>query len=390
MKRVLYIVPGLDPTYKDGASNRVNSYINCFKEGGYDVIVVALTLYKKFGNAYKKRDSYSKEAKWILIPFLFFKNRFLNLHIYLVKFILLILTIWYRPRIVIADYAHGGELARWTKLTAKLIVNHRGDSIDEFKCAYNTQNDNHTFIKSYKWYIRRAIKKADMSICVSENLRKELMKQSGLELNNTFIYPCCADITRFEHTTYPSNKEKIVVGYFGGFSKWQCIDTILDIFIELRRKDPRFFLMLITNSSPEPYKEKLEKIGKENYSIKGVPFNEIPENISQMDASFALREERPLNIVSSPTKLSESLAAGVPIIVTRGSGDYAEMLIDNKNGLLIESIDYTAADIDRLYKFLLYVKENRKEVFDICKESVKERTWNNYCKEFHKFLAQHL
>ena len=390
MKRVLYIVPGLDPTYKDGASNRVNSYINCFKEGGYDVIVAALTSYKKFGNAYKKRDSYSKEAKWIIIPHIFFKNHWHNLFAYIEKIILLIITLWYRCDIVLADYAHGGELARWTKLRAKLIVNHRGDSIDEYKCMHNLQNDNHTFIKSYKWYIKRAIKKADMSICVSENLRKELMKQSGLELNNTFIYPCCADIARFEQTSCPCNKEKIVVGYFGGFNKWQCIDTILDIFIELRKKDSRFFLMLITNSSPEPYKEKLEKIGKENYSIKGVPFNEIPENISQMDASFALRESRPLNTVSSPTKLSESLAAGVPIIVTRGSGDYAEMLIDNKNGLFIESIDYTADDIDRLYKFLLYVKGNRKEVFDACRASVKERTWNNYCKAFHKFIEERL
>lgn len=389
MKRVLYVVPGLDPSYKDGASNRANSFINCFKADGYDVIVVALTYLKQFKNAYNKKSTYSKEAKWILIPHILFSKEWLNLYAYIEKFILLLLTLWYKCDIVLADYSSGGVLASWTKARAKLIVNHRGDSIDEYIYTHNKGLDD-SFVKTLNARLKTSIRKADMSICVSENLRKQLMEYSGLELNNTFIYPCCADIARFEQTSCPCNKEKIVVGYFGGFNKWQCIDTILDIFIELRKKDSRFFLMLITNSSTEPYKEKLEKIGKENYSIKGVPFNEIPENISKMDASFALRESRPLNIVSSPTKLSESLAAGVPIIVTKASGDYAEMLIDNKNGLLIESIDYTADDIDRLYKFLLYVKENRKEVFDACQASVKGRTWNNYCKAFHKFIEERL
>lgn len=389
MKRVLYVVPGLDPSYKDGASNRANSFINCFKAEGYDVIVVALTYLKQFKNAYNKKSTYSKEAKWILIPHILFSKEWLNLYAYIEKFILLLLTLWYKCDIVLADYSSGGVLASWTKARAKLIVNHRGDSIDEYIYTHNKGQDD-SFVKTLNARLKTSIRKADMSICVSENLRKQLMEYSGLELNNTFIYPCCADIARFEHTSCPCNKEKIVVGYFGGFNKWQCIDTILDIFNELRKKDSRFFLMLITNSSTEPYKEKLEKIGKENYSIKGVPFNEIPENISKMDASFALRESRPLNIVSSPTKLSESLAAGVPIIVTKASGDYAEMLIDNKNGLLIESIDYTADDIDRLYKFLLYVKENRKEVFDACQASVKGRTWNNYCKAFHKFIEERL
>lgn len=389
MKRVLYVVPGLDPSYKDGASNRANSFINCFKADGYDVIVVALTYLKQFKNAYNKKSTYSKEAKWILIPHILFSKEWLNFYAYIEKFILLLLTLWYKCDIVLADYSTGGVLASWTKARAKLIVNHRGDSIDEYIYTHNKGLDD-SFVKTLNARLKTSIRKADMSICVSENLRKQLMEYSGLELNNTFIYPCCADIARFEQTSCPCNKEKIVVGYFGGFNKWQCIDTILDIFIELRKKDSRFFLMLITNSSTEPYKEKLEKIGKENYSIKGVPFNEIPENISKMDASFALRESRPLNIVSSPTKLSESLAAGVPIIVTKASGDYAEMLIDNKNGLLIESIDYTADDIDRLYKFLLYVKENRKEVFDACQASVKGRTWNNYCKAFHKFIEERL
>lgn len=389
MKQVLYVIPGLDPSYKDGASNRVNSFINCFKKEDYEVIVVALTTYNKFVNAYKKRDTYSKSAKWIIIPHAFFKKRWKNIYTYVEKLMLLLIALWYRCDIVLADYSIGGEIAKWTRLRAKLIVNHRGDNIDEYLCS-KTSSKEDSYVKLLTHYLKCSIKNADMNICVSEKLRKQLMEYSGMQLNNTFIFPCCADNTRFEDVTCPNNKERITVGYFGGFNKWQCIDTILDIFVELQKKDKRFFLMLLTNSSAEPYKEKLEKIGKENYLIKEVPFAEIPENISKMDASFVLRESRPLNIVSSPTKISESLAAGVPIIVTKGSGDYADIFIENKNGHLMNELFYTAEDVEKLYRFLLYVKENRKEIFDICKTSVKDRTWNNYCQEFHKFIAKQL
>lgn len=390
MKRVLYVIPGLNPLYKDGASNRVNSFINCFKQEGYSVHVLALPIYKDYLLAIKHKKDYSKNATWHILPHIhFIGKRWLNIYSLLEKFYILMLTLCYRCDIVLADYALGGSLARWAKLYSKLIVNHRGDSIDEFKCG-GQYDDNDIRIKNHKRYLRDSIKNADASICVSENLRIQLSQYTNMELKNTFIFPCCADISRFENLVCTENNERIVLGYFGGFNKWQCIDVMLDIFIELQQKDPRFYLLILTNSDYSSYKEKLALIGDGNYTIKGVSFDKIPENVAKMDLSFALRENRPLNIVSSPTKLSESLAAGVPLIVTKASGDYEEMCVNGKNAFVFDDLNYDSKSIDELYQYCIRVHKNRKEIFDICRESVKDRTWNNYVKQFHQFINEQL
>lgn len=390
MKRVLYVVPGLNTGYKDGALNRVNSFINCFSQNGYKVYVLALPYYNNKTTISNKKDA-ERNTRWIVFPLVFFlHNRYINLlPLCVYKFIIMLITLFCRCNIVLADYELGAELTRWTKIVAKQIVNHRGDSIDEAKCL-NGYDDNDNYIKNLKYYLRRATKSADISICVSKNLCKQITEYTGNTPNNTYIFPCCADISRFKSVTCPDNAEKIILGYFGGFNKWQCIDKVLDIFIKLRNIDKRFYLMLITNSSPEPYKEKLTLIGEENYLLRSAQRDEMPSLISKMDVSFAIREERPLNNVSSPTKLSESLMAGVPIIVTKASGDYADMYIKDRNAYLLDKLDLNDKDIKGLYDYCLYVHSNRQEIFNICRESVKERTWNNYVNKFHQFITEKL
>lgn len=308
---------------------------------------------------------------------------------YVEKLILFVIGMFYKCDYVLADYHIGAELTRWTKVYAKQIVNHRGDSIDELKCVTLCE-DNDNRIQNHKYYLRRSVKSADISICVSENLKNKIIEYTGIQLANTFIFPCCADLKRFENLSCHHTDERIVIGYFGGLSKWQCIDELLEIFIKLQIIDKRFFLMLITNSDSSQFKKQLEKIGNENYLIKGVPFSEIPLWINKMDVSCVLRENRPLNFVSSPTKLSESLSAGVPIVVTKASGDYGDVLVNKRNGIVFDDIYFKDKDINELYEFCLDVHANRQKYFDFCRQTVKGRTWEKYSKELVDFIEDKL
>lgn len=392
MKRIMYVVPGLNPVYKDGASNRVESFINCFSQRGYKVYVVSLTHLREYTNARKKNGTYSKNAEWFVLPHLFFVDSRIKNFVWstFIKFMLLCLAVRCRCDYVLADYVTGAELTRWAKLRAKQIVNHRGDMIDEFKCTGNYDDASPT-IKNLKYYMRRSVGSADMNICVSKNLQLNIEKTTNLSLKNCFIFPCCANIARFEKLFMDKRPEdRIVVGYFGGLNKWQCMDTVLEVFMKLRKKDSRFFFLLLTNSDCKPYEKTLERIGHENYEIKSLDFSEMPDWIFKMDVSFALRENRPLNIVSSPTKLSESLAAGVPVIVTKASGDYADMIESEKNGLVLEDLSLSDTDIERIYNFCLNVKKNRPLFFDVCRDTVKNRTWKKYADNLVQFIEDKL
>lgn len=386
MKRVLYVVPGLNPLIKDGASNRVNSYAKCFAQGGYKVNILALCHIKEYFNLYKKRKSLDQSYHWILVPYIFWGNHRISLVMYFyLKPIILFIALMNKCTVVLADYAHGAAMSSWTRLYAKLIANHRGDSIDEMRLNMNL-NDNSNYIKCYKSYLTHAVTHSDFSICVSNNLKKEIEQQTNQQINKCFIFPCCADINRFSSVISNTSKEEIVLGYFGSLSKWQCIDEVIDLYSRLKSIDSRYKLLILTASDATTFKKQLDKIG--DYQIRSVSFDNMPQFISKMDISIALRVSRPLNIVSSPTKLSESLACGVPVVVTKATGDYADIVIHNENGFVLEDLDISENDLNALHKFCLSIKANKKVISSKCREAVKDRTWNNYSHAFIKFIEQ--
>lgn len=381
MKRVIYVVPGLDPSYKDGASNRVNSYAKCFASHGYNVTIVALCHYNKYLHCIKNRNRLDSSYNWVIIPYLFFLNgRGKNVYVYFIKAFLFLYTLIRHFDFILSDYPVGAFISSWAKKNSKLIVNHRGDAIDECMMS-NNKNEESPEVKNLLYYLKFSAKVSDSSIFVSPKLKENIESRVAHKIDNYFIFPCCADLNRFDNLQCHQCNSRIVIGYFGGLNKWQNIDMVLEYANDLIKKDARFYFLLLTNSDTSAYKQQLEQLGESNYSVKSLPFSEMPEWISKMDASFVLRSNRPLNEVSSPTKISESLAAGVPIIVTPWSGDYNEVR-NNDNCLVLPSIDDTRTNVDMIYDFCVKVAGNRRHIFDSCRNSVKDRSWNNFSDKF--------
>ena len=79
--------------------------------------------------------------------------------------------------------------------------------------------------------------------------------------------------------------------------------------------------------------------------------------------------------MSSPTKICEYLAAGVPMICTRHSGDYARSITNGINGFVADEPDFTEAEVKELLQWLLKVKANREEISSKCVKSVEDRTF---------------
>lgn len=386
MKNIIYIVPGLDPTYKDGASNRVNSFAKCFHEHGYKVTIVPLVHYHKYAKVRSTLKKTKSEYNWVLFPHLFFlKNPLINLWLYVEKLFILFLVFCKKPQYVLADYATGGYIASWTKMCSKLIVNHRGDMIDEL-IFNNNYPVTSAPVKTLQYYLKFAAKVADYNIAVSQNLKENIERRTGLPLLNTFIFPCCADVKRFS-IRQSVDDSVITVGYIGGLSKWQRIDSVFDIFLKLQEFSSRYHLLLVTNSDVTPYKTILDKIGENNYTVVALPFNEVPNWLKKMDASFVLRDNRDLNIVASPTKISESLAAGVPLIVTPFAGDFKD-ICDQESCQEIRDEDSLEVNAQKVHNFMMEIMPKRVLVGKHCRELVETRTWQQYSDLFIEFIEK--
>jgi glycosyltransferase involved in cell wall biosynthesis len=62
-----------------------------------------------------------------------------------------------------------------------------------------------------------------------------------------------------------------------------------------------------------------------------------------------MRHDTTVNNVASPVKVAEYLACGLPVILTRGIGDYSDMLPDAGVGVLV---DETADIVDQVLNFI--------------------------------------
>lgn len=386
-KKLLYIIHGFNPIYKDGMANRVKSFIDCFTQSDYKVTVVALPSVKDYANVLKNRYSLDKKVNWIIIPTFASPNHILidRINTIYISIVLFVIGIFIKPKFTLADAAKTIAMCKLLKSTCAIIGNYRADSVDEMMQLLNCEYPDPR-VQNELEYVKASAKISDYSICVSKRLKSTVEQQAQTPLVNNFIFPCCAKIDRFENVTF-NHDAYIIIGYFGGLNKWQCIPQVIKFVIELRKLDNRYKLLIITQSKYDKFNNLLSELGENNYTIKSSDINGMPQLISQMDVSFAIRDNYTLNIVSSPTKLSESLAAGVPLIVSQYSGDYEE-IVDDTTGCVIDDTNITPENISKIHQFCQKVKNNRALYYNNCRNKISDRTWEKYRDNFISFIEK--
>ena len=375
MKRVLIVFPGIKIKNDEGSKHRLNCHINEYKRRGYEVDVLAFCK-----DAIFRCDSkfLNNNAHWIIRPYLIpmGKNVFLAKCLIAYQRFITALHTWYKKYNVVQMEIYGtcSSLCRKRPL---YITDFHGDSVNERREM--------NLFKPWVWDLLlflqdESIKKSDVCIVVSENLKNQLEINTGAKINKYSLISCGVDINRFKEAPRVQIdgidlSNRIVLGYCGGFHGWQNFDMMIDLAIRLHKIDSRIFLLVFSNGNKEPYKEKLSELGTENYFIKGLPSKEVPSHLKLMDAGLLLRSDLVLNKVSSPTKICEYLAAGVPLICTQYSGDYGRSVIHKKNGFVAAEPAFTDAEVKDVMEWLKYVKINRAKVAQLCMDSVMDRTF---------------
>jgi glycosyltransferase involved in cell wall biosynthesis len=105
--------------------------------------------------------------------------------------------------------------------------------------------------------------------------------------------------------------------------------------------------------------------------MEEVPHAQVPKMINAADAGILLREQHPVNVVSSPTKFGEYLAAGIPVILTDGIGDYSELAERLNVGVKInyEKGGFSEVTCQKLVHFVKDVQRNRAVWTERCQSA---------------------
>lgn len=229
---------------------------------------------------------------------------------------------------------------------------------------------------------RSFLSESDAIVSLTNNGKAEMLGWGINHLTNQKIsvIPCVADYNHFKITNN-SAKQKVrnsynltpttkVISYIGSLGTWYLADEMMAFYKQFKLKNPDSVFLILTPEPPEiiyelAYKHSLEK---SNFIIKFSSREKLPQLASISDVSIFFIKNAYSKKSSSPTKMGELLAMGIPLICN-SIGDVKEIIKETNTGICIEELNTKSYldvidQLDELYiKSPDEIRENSKQYY---------------------------
>ena len=118
-------------------------------------------------------------------------------------------------------------------------------------------------------------------------------------------------------------------------------DEMIEFFATVREFDRSVFALILTQRDTETIVKRLRSRGfsEDDLIVRSVAPDDIADYLGASDVAISFIKSCYSKLSSSPTKIAEYLACGVPIITNRGVGDVAEIIESHGVGVVIDSFD---------------------------------------------------
>ena len=211
---------------------------------------------------------------------------------------------------------------------------------------------------------RRIMRAADSVVILTLRGRRLLEDWYGSELASKpfSVIPCCTEAECTGHDFPDPPQSPVTLGYVGKLGGWYATREMMR-FVRLAHEvigDLRFNLW--TQSDPQRAgAEAAHAQIAQNTVIGRLPPQDVVAHLSRTcHAALCLIKPSFSKLASSPTKFSEYLAAGLPVIVNAGIGDLDEIVRGEGIGVVMpEFSDAAYRDSARQLKSLLEDKTLR-------------------------------
>lgn len=279
------------------------------------------------------------------------------------------------------------------KYGVKFLFDMRGFWVDERVEGgiWNIKNPLFKYIyKSYKHKEAAFISNADYIVSLTQNGKKEIEKWSSYTGAPIKVIPCSADYELFSLTTSVDKQKArnelgipqgvMVISYLGSIGTWYMLDEMLQFFKQLKEKYNNAVFLFITNGEQDKIKNKANAFGIDasDLIVKSASRTQVP--IYSKAADFSLSFIKPVysKISSSPTKLGELLAMGIPVICNSGIGDVKEIVEETGGGIVFDN--FTQKDFEKVIDKIELLKScNPLHI----RETAKKYYWLEQAREWY-------
>jgi glycosyltransferase involved in cell wall biosynthesis len=256
------------------------------------------------------------------------------------------------------DLSHGrshvgaaiGALAKWMT-GARLLFDIRGFLADEYVDSGNWRAGGLLFstTKAAERWLYRA---SDGFVLLTESAKEALFPR-GTGAKPVEIIPCCVGKERFANALRTDRETtraelglagRTVFVYIGALGGYYLTRETADLLAVARRRDPSTYALMLTATESPTIAEELVQRGftKDDFRVAKIDPGEIPRHLRAADVALLIMLPSFARRSTSPTKLAEYFAAGLPVIVTAGIGDVDAHVAECRGGVLLRSFDDAA------------------------------------------------
>lgn len=198
---------------------------------------------------------------------------------------------------------------------------------------------------------RSLMRSADAFVVLTEKAREILFQgRDEAEGRPVEVIPCCVDTERFRAAdafTREAVREELgieagrrVFVYVGALGGWYLTDEMAALLSRAHADDARSFTLVLTQSPPEMIAGPLRARGvrDEDFHIRRVAPADVPRYLKAADVAVSFIKPCYSKLSSSPTKLAEYLAAGLPVVCNAGVGDVDAVVEGERVGVIVREL----------------------------------------------------
>ena len=268
----------------------------------------------------------------------------------------------------------------------RLVFDIRGFMPEEYTDAGVWPEDGYLY-RGLKRVERYLLNVSDAFVLLTEKAREIVFPGSvdrdalGRPLE---VIPCCVDFARFRAVEGISREDlrddlgvaqRRVIIYLGSFGGWYMTDEMTDFLAVAHRQDPSTFSIILTQSPQQMVGNRMRELGIEakNFLVAKVSPDEVARYLRAADIAISFIKPCYSKQSSSPTKIAEYMASGLPIVCNAGVGDLDKLIQENRVGVLLSAFTTEAylkalSDIDmqrRDERFADHVRQIARQEFDL-------------------------
>jgi len=232
---------------------------------------------------------------------------------------------------------------------ARLLFDCRGMVGDEYVDAGYWTKDRFEY-KLVKKYEQRAFRRADGVVVLTERLRRVGEEARWFGPRTTVaVVPCCVDLDRFRFDPSARARRRaelglddhLVVTYSGSLGGWYQEPELARFAGLVRRAAARPVAFLLLTHQPAAELRRLlrdEGFHDEEIVVRKVPPAQMFEYLSAGDLALSFIKSCFSKLGSSPTKVAEYLACGLPTVLNGDIGDQADLAAEGEACVVVDAL----------------------------------------------------